>query len=381
MMSTTDPDSLTHPPTDQLHAALTVCLMPGVGPRLQAALLERFGTPECVLQQNVESLLSVDGIGRQIANRMVSPIHAAAATEMLQRCQSLGVTLLQKGRAPYPTGLQQVADSPLLLFCRGDIQPTDELAVAIVGSRRCTAYGRRTAQRLAGSLARAGFTIVSGLARGIDAAAHRGALEAGGRTLAVMATGVKTIYPPEHAELAVEITKQGALVSEFPLDTQPRPGLFPQRNRIISGLSLGVIVVEANRSSGALYTARHAFEQGREVFALPGQIDSLASEGCHDLIRDGATLIRHVDDVLEELGPLSTPATTAESLTVHDPRELALNPQEKDVLNLISTSPISIDELIRTSELPMARVLSTLTVLEMKRFVRRLPGSMLVRNS
>ena len=196
-----------------------------------------------------------------------------------------------------------------------------------------------------------------------------------------MATGVKNIYPPEHAELAVEITHNGAVVSEFPLDTKPRPGLFPQRNRIISGLSLGVIVVEANRNSGALYTARHALEQGREVFAVPGQLDNIASAGCHDLIRDGVTLIRNADDVMEDLGPLAKPAVSAESNTVHHPRELALNPQEKDILNLISTSPISVDEVLQMSDIEPSRVLSTLTILEMKRFVRRMPGNMLVRNS
>jgi DNA processing protein len=172
----------------------------------------------------------------------------------------------------------------------------------------------------------------------------------------------------------------GALVSEFPLDQKPRPGLFPQRNRIISGLSLGVIVVEATRNSGALHTARHALEQGREVFAVPGQLDSLASEGCHDLIRDGVTLVRNVDDILRELGPLPCPTTSESQATIHDPRELSLNPQEREILNLISTSPVSVDEVLRTTQLDMSRVLSTVTVLEMKHFVRRLPGNMLVRN-
>jgi len=376
MSSENDSESSPH----DILPALTLSLIPGVGPRLQAALLERFETPETVLQQSAESLLSVDGVGKQIADRMTSPIHAAAAQEMAKRCADMNVRLLQKGRSEYPSNLQTVEDSPLVLFCRGTIEPVDQLAVGIVGSRRCTAYGRRQAERLAGTLARAGFTIVSGLARGIDAAAHRGALAAGGRTIAVMATGVKNIYPPEHADLAVEITHSGAVVSEFPLDTKPRPGLFPQRNRIISGLSLGVIVVEANRNSGALYTARHALEQGRDVFAVPGQIDSIASAGCHDLLRDGVTLIRSADDVIEDLGPLDRPATTAKDNTVHVPRELSLNPQETQILNLLSESPIHIDEVIAASGLEISRVLSTLTVLEMKRFVRRLQGNMLVRN-
>jgi DNA processing protein len=378
-MSTNEPDSSSGDPDDLL-AALTLSLVPGVGPRLQAALLEHFGSPRAVLQESAEALVAVDGIGRQTAERITSPIHDAAAKEMLRRCTDMNVQLLRKHHNTYPSSLQNVDDSPLILFCRGTVKPEDDLAVGIVGSRRCTAYGRKQAERLAGSLARAGFTIISGLARGIDAAAHRGALAAGGRTIAVLATGVKNIYPPEHADLAVEITHSGAVVSEFPLDTKPRPGLFPQRNRIISGLSLGVIVVEANRNSGALYTARHAMEQGREVFAVPGQVDNIASAGCHDLIRDGVTLIRNADDVIEGLGPLAQPARTAAEETVHHPRELTLNPQEKQILNLISTSPAHIDEILQASDLELSRVLSTITILEMKRFVRRLPGNMLVRN-
>lgn len=365
---------------DELLAAMALSLVPGVGPRLQTSLLDYFGSPNVVLRQTAESLVAVDGIGRQIAERITSPIHMAAAKEMLRRCADTQVQVLGKHRDCYPGNLKNVDDSPLLLYCRGSIKPEDDLAVGIVGSRRCTAYGRKQAERLAGSLARAGFTIVSGLARGIDAAAHRGALTAGGRTIAVMATGVKNIYPPEHAELAVDVSHSGAVVSEFPLDTKPKPGLFPQRNRIISGLSLGVIVVEANRNSGALYTARHAMEQGREVFAVPGQIDNIASAGCHDLIRDGVTLIRGVDDVIEGLGPLARPATTTAKETVHHPRELALNPQEKEILNLITTSPTHIDEILNAANIELSRVLSTITILEMKRFVRRLPGNMLVRN-
>ncbi len=378
-MSTDDPPD-NDDDGDDLLAAMALSLVPGVGPRLQTALLEFFGSPDIVLRQSLESLLAVDGIGHQIAERITSPIHMAAAREMLRRCTDTEVQVLRKNRGGYPSNLKNVDDSPLLLYCRGSIRPEDDLAIGIVGSRRCTAYGRKQAERLAGSLARAGFTIISGLARGIDAAAHRGALAAGGRTIAVMATGVKTIYPPEHAELAVDISQSGAVVSEFPLDTKPKPGLFPQRNRIISGLSLGVIVVEANRNSGALYTARHAMEQGREVFAVPGQIDNIASAGCHDLIRDGVTLIRGADDVLEGLGPLARPATTATEETVLHPRELALNPQEKEILNLITTSPTHIDEILQAANIELSRVLSTITILEMKRFVRRLPGNMLVRN-
>ncbi|MDG1893351.1 MAG: DNA-processing protein DprA [Fuerstiella sp.] len=363
-----------------LRASLTLSLVAGIGPLLQATLLQHFGTAEQILRQSAATLQQVTGIGAQLADRIAATSHSAAGVETLRRCQELGVHLLQKRTSAYPQSLAYVHDSPELLYCRGMLKLQDDLAVAVVGARRCTTYGRLQAERLAGSLVRAGFTVVSGLARGIDGAAHRGALNAGGRTIAVMATGVREIYPPEHADLAMEIVDNGALGSEFPLDQKPRPGLFPQRNRIISGLSLGVIVVEATRNSGALHTARHALEQGREVFAVPGQLDSLASEGCHDLIRDGVTLVRNVDDILRELGPLASPATSASHATIHDPREMSLNPQEQEILSLIGTSPVQVDNVLRTTQLDMSRVLSTLTVLEMKHFIRRLPGNMLIRN-
>src|SRR5690606_2911763 len=197
--------------------------------------------------------------------------------------------------------------------------------------------------------------------------------------LAVCATGLANVYPPEHTELAREIVACGAVISESPLDRGPSAGIFPQRNRIISGLSLGVIIVEATRKSGALHTARHAMEQGREVFAVPGRIDSLASEGCHDLLRDGATLVRHPDDVLEGLGPLIQPVSSAAEQTVNSPRELTLSEQERQVLNLVTSEPQPIDQILQAAEIESSRVLSTLTVLEMKRHIRRLPGSQIVR--
>ena len=369
------------PNPEELTAAMALCLAAGIGPRLQAALLERFGTAGCILKQPVSELLTVSGIGPRAASQLTADDLCLRAEQMVQRCRESSITLLRKGQPEYPSGLQSVEDSPAMLFVRGKLKPQDELTVAVVGSRRCTAYGRRQAERLGASLSRAGFTVVSGLARGIDGAAHAGALAAGGRTVAVLGTGLNEIYPPEHAELAMEIADNGALVSEFPLDQKPRSGLFPQRNRIISGLSLAVVIVEATRNSGALHTARHAAEQGRTVFAVPGPVDSIASEGCHELLRDGAVLLRNVDDLLKDLGPLAAPTVTAESDLIHNPRELSLNVQEKEVLNLITSSPVHIDAILQTTQLDMSRVLSTLTVLEMKRFVRRLPGNRLVRNS
>ncbi len=368
---------------ERLVSLLALNLVEGVGPVLQRRLLERFGSAEKVLAASVEALLTVPGVGRRLARAIHEAAQSQEAQQELERCQRLGIELLVKGEPSYPKNLENIPAPPLILYSRGRLLPQDELAVAVVGTRRCTVYGRQQAERLAAGLARAGVTVVSGLARGIDAAAHRGALAAGGRTVAVLGTGLATVYPPEHHQLAEQVAAQGALLSEFRLDQKPLAGLFPQRNRIISGLSLGVIVVEAGRHSGALHTARHAMEQGREVMAVPGRVDSLTSEGCHELIRDGATLVRNVDDVLEALGPLPEPLVVEEKQsqrTLFSPRELKLNEQERQVWDLESEEPRPIDEILRSASLPASRVLATLTVLEMKRFVLRLPGGFFVRS-
>jgi len=265
------------------------------------------------------------------------------------------------------------------LFVRGALVPQDALAVAIVGSRHATRYGIAQAERLAGGLARAGFTIISGMARGIDGAAHRGALEAGGRTIAVLGSGLLNIYPPEHLDLANQIAANGAILSEFPPRMAPMAGMFPQRNRVITGLSLGVIVVEASGTSGALISARHAMEQGREVFAVPGRADSRMSRGCHRLIRDGAKLVETVDDVLEELGPLVAPAPRDDGTTLHHPAELALNEIERQVLQAIDPDPTSIDVVASRSGLAIHHVLATISVLEMRRVIRKVSGNLVMR--
>lgn len=360
-------------------ALLELNLVPGIGPRMQSLLLTGFGSADAVFQASASELLNVEGVGPKLSASIVEHRRFDAARQEWDRCQEAGISLLFRTDASYPATLKEICDAPPALYVRGNLVPQDALAIGIVGSRRCTHYGRTQAERLGAALARAGMTVTSGLARGIDAAAHRGALDAGGRTIAVSATGLMNLYPPEHAALAERIAEQGALVSESPLDRGPNRGLFPQRNRIISGLSLGVIIVEASRTSGALHTARHAMEQGREVFAVPGRLDSLASQGCHDLIRDGVTLIRGPDDVLEALGPLMQPVRTEQNEVVHTPRELNLNDQERAVLNLIDMGPTPIDDVLARAEMESSRVLSTLTVLEMKRLLRRLPGSFVER--
>ena len=359
--------------------AMRLNLVPGIGPRLQRELLDVFETPASVFAAKRNDLLLVPGIGAKLADSILRSRDSDRPATELARCRESGIRVLLRGMPEYPRLLSEICDAPQLLYCKGEILPRDNLAISIVGSRRCSIYGRQQAERLGASLARAGFTVVSGLARGIDAAAHRGAISAFGRTIAVMATGVQKIYPPEHAELSLEIAENGAVVSEFPLDQRPTPGMFPQRNRIISGLCCGTLVIEATRKSGALHTCRHAMEQGREVFALPGRVDSLSSDGCHELIRDGVTLVRHADDILEALGPLVEPVQRETGEQVHSPRELTLNEREREVLNLVHTDPMQVDEVLRSTDIAPPTVLSTLTILEMKRLVSRLPGGMIVR--
>ena len=372
-------DSLIPEPPPGLLDHVRLNLVSGIGPINQRALLRYFGSAEKVMSASLADLEQVSGIGPRLASQIHEARDFAPARWEWSTCCANDFRILLHGTDEYPTGLREMDDAPLVLYCRGRIEPRDELAVAIVGSRRCTMYGRQQAEKLGRSLAMAGVTIVSGMARGIDAAAHRGALEAGGRTIAVSATGLLEIYPPEHKDLARQIAASGAVVSENRLGQKPTGGLFPQRNRIISGLSHGVIIIEANQKSGALHTARHAYEQGREVMVLPANVDSIASVGSLNLLRAGATLIRHADDVLEALGPLAKPVRMSETEEVRSPRELTLSEQELAVLNLVYTTPRPVDEVLRESSLETSRVLATLTVLEMKRMVRRLPGGMVMR--
>jgi DNA processing protein len=366
---------------DPLADAVRLSMISGVGPRLRKALLEEFGTATAVLAAATADLRRVQGVGAELTRRI-----AVAKTEIdvqaeLALCAENKIAILTDQDPAYPRMLREIYDPPGILFMRGEILPPDAIAIAIVGARHATHYGLAQAERLAGSLARAGITIVSGLARGIDAAAHRGALAAGGRTLAVLGGGLLNMYPPEHASLADEVATHGAVISEAPPRSPPLAGAFPQRNRIISGLSLGVLVVEASTQSGALISARHAMEQGREVFAVPGRVDSRMSRGCHRLIRDGAKLVETADDVLEELGPLVAPTTSADGEAVHHPAELLLNEVEQQVLAIITNEPVTIDHVVVTSKLPTSTVLSTISILEMRHLIRRLSGNMIARPS
>jgi DNA processing protein len=383
-MATPPADDSVASADEAFFAQVRLACVPGIGSRLRQLLLERFGSPQAVFAASPKEIAGVARIGPKLAELIPTLATAPMAEEVIELCRRREVQILPEGTAGYPGLLSRIDDPPGLLFVRGKLEPCDALAVAIVGARHASAYGRRVAHQLAGGLARAGYTVVSGLARGIDAAAHRGALEAGGRTIAVLGSGVLSIYPPEHAELALEVIAQGAVVSELPPLTEPQTGTFPSRNRIISGLTLGTVVVEAADRSGALITARLAGEQGREVFAVPGPIDSRMSRGCHGLIRDGAKLVQGIDDILEELGPLFETAVTADGREVKSPAELRLDELERQVLAAIDTlaggaGGVDIDDLVAETCLAAARVLAAIGVLETRRIARRLPGNRVAR--
>jgi DNA processing protein len=364
-------------------AELLLALTPGIGPRLRMSLLTHFGSAEAVLAATARELDAAPGIGHQLSHAIVKARSEINVAAELASFRASGVSVVAESGEGYPQPLRTIHDPPGVLFVRGELRPSDALAVAIVGTRHATQYGLAQAERLAMGLARAGYTIVSGLARGIDAAAHRGALKAGGRTLAVLGSGVLNIYPAEHGPLAEQIIAQGALLGENRPDAPPLPGAFPQRNRIVTGLSLGVIVVEAADRSGALISARLAREQDRDVFAVPGRIDSRMSRGCHALIRDGATLVETVDDVLNVLGPLATPIPIAGGEgqpPIRHPAELQLNEPEQAVLARIGDEPLTIDDVAAASGLPVQNVLATISVLEMRRLIRRLGGNRVMRN-
>jgi DNA processing protein len=364
---------------ENARAQILLALTPDVGPILRTRLIERFGDATAVFAASEDQLQSVQGIGPKISRRILGARHEVQLDAQLAIAREHGLTILLPEWPGYPRSLREIPDPPGVLFVRGAMEAADALAVAIVGTRRATHYGKQQAERLAAGLARAGLTIVSGMARGIDGAAHRGAISAGGRTIAVLASGVLNPFPPEHVKLADEIASQGAVVSEAAPTMPPLAGMFPQRNRIISGLTLGTIVVEAADRSGALITARHAMEQGREVFAVPGQVDSPGSSGPHRLLRDGAKLVRCVDDVLEELGPLAEAAPDRRGGDLRIAAELKLNNLEHAVLQAIEPSGSMLDEVAEACDMPIHRVLSTVSVLESRRLVRKLGGNRVAR--
>lgn len=364
--------------TDERRAWLTLKLTPELGNRSVLRLIERFGSPSAVLKADAKSLAGIPGLRRNavdalLGRRVTRPVDAEwEAVEMA------GYRLLCLTDADYPSNLKAIADPPAVLYVDGSVEPRDLVAVAVVGSRSASPMGCAFTERLCMDLAKSGVTVVSGLAIGIDGAAHRGALKGEGRTIAVLGCGLDVDYPRENRKLRGDVPSSGAVVTEFPLGTVPAPGHFPQRNRIISGLALGVVVVEAAHRSGSLITARLALEQGREVFAVPGLARHYRSVGPHRLLKQGAKLVENAEDVLEELRSMIKPSRDGAPCTAVSgsiPAPCAdLSEDEGAVLALLDPSPRHIDELTRAIEWPVARLMSILSALELRGLVQQLPG-------
>jgi DNA processing protein len=361
---------------DSIRDWLALAALPGLGCTLIHRLIAAFGTPQAVLNAG-RAVSQAEGIGPRLAAVFDNPTALAQArswaAQEQERAAKIGVQLLCcDDLSFYPSLLQTIPDPPVLLWCRGDFSCFQLPTVALVGSRSATSYGRKVSFLLARQLTEAGCAVVSGLADGIDGQAHAGALAAGGRTIAVLGCGVDVIYPRFHNRLYEQIAAQGLIVSEYSLGTQPEGFRFPARNRIISGLSLGVVIVEAAARSGSLITARMALEQNREVFAVPGRIDSPQSEGVHRLIQQGAYLIHSVDDILMEL---PTAALNGERRDEPAPMAEELSTSEKELLTLIDDpSPADIEELTEKSKLPVSDLHGLLLGLELKGLIRQLPG-------
>lgn len=367
----------------------------GVGPRTANILLDRFGAPANVFAASRASL-KAEGLKAETIGELHDREILEKAQAELERLEAIGARVVTLADDEYPELLREIYDPPIALYVRGDLEAVcARPCLAVVGSRRCSTYGVNAATSLARDLAERGVTIVSGLARGIDAAAHRGALEAKGRTVGVIGTGLDLEYPKEHEKLSAEVAANGAVISEFPLGTPPLPQNFPYRNRVISGLCLGVLVVEAAEQSGSLITARLASEQGREVFAVPGNITSSASFGPNFLIKDGAKLVQYWRDVVEEfppqikaqlLGGEAQPAADATKPGKDAPSAqaafdaVALSPEEQRLLSLIpADAPLHIDQLLLSSGLNSGALMSALLGLEMKDRIRELPGKCFVK--
>ncbi len=360
---------------------LALHLVPGIGPRLAGALLRRFGSSDAVFHASSQELSEIPHLPAATAQALKQALAACDVDAELDLMAKHQVRLVRLGTADYPPLLATIALPPRFLYVRGSLEFKD--AIAVVGSRQCTSYGRRIAERLAADLAQAGFTVISGLARGIDGCAHRGALNAGGRTIAILAGGLSKIYPPEHAELADAVAASGALVTESAMRMEPMAGMFPARNRIISGLCRAVVLVEANEKSGALITARHAAEQGREVFAIPGPVDNPASAGTLKLLREGAKLIRDARDLLDDLqmlGPLFSSMPEKAAVVPTGPAQLppGLDETQQKIWEFLCESR-NVDDLARQVGISTAALSGILMTMELKRTIRRLPGNMYER--
>jgi DNA processing protein len=349
---------------DTLRYWLGFNLVRGIGPVRLRMLLDFFGDIQSAWEAPEQALREIK-LNRRSLENFLKVRHEVNLDEVLRQVERAGAQVLTWDTPDYPDLLRQITDAPPVLFVRGTLTPADEWSVALVGTRKATVYGREVAHRLATDLVQNRVTLVSGLARGIDSIAHKTALDAGGRTLAILGSGVDYIYPAEHRTLAEAIIENGALISDYPLGTRPEAANFPARNRIISGLSLGVVVVEADLKSGAMITADFALDHGREVFAVPGSILSPASAGCNRLLRDGANVVTEVGDILEVLH-LDHASEKQMAREV-----LPSNPTEATILEHLTAEPRHLDELSREISLPVEMISSTLVMMELKGMTRQ----------
>lgn len=360
---------------NNLEACVALNMIPQVGPVRLRRLLQAFGSPEKILLARSSELSAVEGVSRTVADNITRWQDYADPSAELQKAAALGARIITAADDEYPAALREIHDPPIVLYVRGNLSDRDRNAIAVVGSRRPTHYATECAKKLGFQIGYAGLTVVSGLARGIDTAAHQGALAAKGRTIAVIGAGLGQLYPPENAQLAERITASGAVVSEFPIDTKPDRQTFPIRNRIVTGMSFGVLVVEAGANSGALISANMAAEQGRTLYAVPGRIDTPAALGSNRLIQQGAKLVIGVDDILDDLPlvfrdqPDLPPA----------PARADLTPDQEKVLAALGTEEMPLDAVIATSGLTAAAVSSTLLALEIRKLVKQLPGKRFVK--
>lgn len=370
--------------TDQ-EAFIALNLLPKIGPVRVRRLLDAFGSPQAILNARRDRVQSLDGFGKEMAGLIGAWEDHIDLSRELELIADAKVRVLTLACEAYPASLREIYDPPIVLYIWGELQPQDHHGIAVVGSRHASHYGCQAAKKISFQLARSGITVISGLARGIDTAAHEGAL-AGGRTVAVLGSGLGKLYPPENQVLAERIAQQGAVVSEFPILCLPDKQSFPLRNRIVSGWSSGLLVVEAPSRSGALITANQAADQGRPVYAVPGPIDRPHSAGCHRLIQDGAKLVTSAGDILEDLetlnfGPVGEGAQAQAAMA--DEGDTAwpegLSEQECQLLERLSTSETSMEDLIQQTGFSVQLVSTALMRMEMKRLVKQLPGKQFVR--
>ena len=367
---------LAFPPVNETEACIALNMIPKVGPVRVRRLLDRFETPQRILMASASDLRRVDGVGAETADAIGSWESQVDLGAELKRIAEFGAHVITQADAAYPALLREIHNPPIVLYVWGEVTERDRHAISIVGSRKTTHYGLESTKKLAYQLAYAGLTVVSGLARGIDTAAHQGALAAKGRTIAVIGSGLLRVYPAENMALAEKIVESGAVLSEFPMTVAPDPQNFPQRNRIVSGWSDSLLVVEAGLNSGALITAGQAAEQGRNVYAVPGQIDKPSAAGSNRLIQQGAKLVMSAADVLDDMELLLPEKPRLETSPA---RVVQFSGNEQAVYNAINDGETSMDEIIAKSNLPVGAVSSTLLALEMKRLVKQLPGQHFVK--